>query len=152
MNLSITRGALVFLIIAWIVWYWVFVSVYPEKFKNLEIDNPTIGSVNSSFREAYSYITWKSIELWNKSKELYDKNITPTVNDATNEIKNTVDETKWKIDNVRKTLSWAEETIDKAWKVIEEWKATVNDATAVFKDVKKMNKEIIWTVNKDVVQ
>lgn len=152
MNLSITRGALVFFIIISMISYSLYVSIFPEKLKNFEFDNQTIWTINTKIRSVYSYITWKTTEIWDKSKELYDKNIDPTINNAKSKIENTVTETKWKIDNVRKTLSWAEQTIDKAWKVLEKWQETVKEATEVFNDVQRMNDAVIWTVNEDVVQ
>lgn len=152
MSLVIKRSFLIIIIIFWIIAYSVYISLNPDKFKDFEFDNPTIWTINTKIREIYSQISWKTIELSDKSKELYNENIDPTVNKAKNEINNTVNETKWKIDSVRKTLSWAEQTIDKAWKVIEKWKEAVEWATEVFNDVEKMNDAIIWTVNEDVVQ
>ncbi len=152
MSIVASKGSIFIIILFSLIWYSIYVTVNAEKLKTFEFDNSTIGTINTKLREINWYITWKSTELWNKSKELYNKEINPTVNKATNEIKNTVDETKWKIDNVRKTLSWAEQTIDKAWKVIEKWKETIEWATEVFNDVERMNDWIIWTVNKDVVQ
>lgn len=152
MSVVVKKSFLVVSFIILIIAYCLFVSLQPEKLSNFESENPLVLKVNTKIREIYSQISWKTVELSDKSKELYNENIDPTVNKAKNEINNTVTETKWKIDSVRKTLSWAEQTIDKAWKVIEKWKETVEEATEVFNDVEKMNDTIIGTVNKDVVQ
>lgn len=152
MSVVVKKSFLVVSIIIMIISYCLFVSLKPEKLSNFESENPLLLKVNTKIREIYSQISWKTAELSDKSKELYNENIDPTVNKAKNEINNTVTETKWKIDSVRKTLSWAEQTIDKAGKVIEKWKETVEEATEVFNDVEKMNDTIIGTVNKDVVQ
>lgn len=152
MSVVVKKSFLVVSFIILIIAYCLFVSLQPEKLSNFESENPLVLKVNTKIREIYSQISWKTVELSDKSKELYNENIDPTINKAKNEINNTVTETKWKIDSVRKTLSWAEQTIDKAWKVIEKWKETVEEATEVFNDVEKMNDTIIGTVNKDVVQ
>lgn len=147
MSLVIKRSFLAILIILGLFWYFIYVNIYPEKFKNLEFDNQTIGALNSKLRTIYEYISWKTSEYSWRTKDLYNKKIDPSVTKAKSWITDTIDTTKVKIDTVRKTLSWAENTINKAKVVIEKWKETVSEATEVFNDVEKMSDAIIWTVN-----
>lgn len=152
MSLAIKRSTFVILIILSIIWYGIYVSLYPAKFENFEFDNPRIWIIHTKMRSVYSFVTGKSIYIWNKSKELYDSKVTPKVDSVSNEIKSWIDSTKDKIDTVRKTLSWAEQTIDKAWKAIEDWKNAIEWATEVFSDVNKMSEWITNSVNKNIMQ
>lgn len=147
MSLVIKRSFLAILVILGLFWYFISVNIYPEKFKNLEYDYQTIETLNSKLRTIYSYISWKTSEYSWRTKDLYNKNIDPTVTKAKSWITDTIDTTKVKIDTVRKSLSWAEDTLNKAKEVIEKWKETVSEATEVFNDVEKMGEVIIWSVN-----
>jgi len=115
--------------------------MYPEKFKEIESNYPVIWKINSGLIEIWTYLTWKTTDISDQSKELYDSQIDPIIT-----------ETKWKIDNVRKTLSWAEETVNKATKVIEKWKETLDEAGNVIVDINKIWDWVMNSVNKDAMQ
>jgi len=152
MSLKIKKSSLIFLIILSIIWYSVYVNSYPEKFKDINSNYPIIWKINTIIINIWNYVKWETVELTDKSKELYNEKLVPTITKAKNEINNTVIETKWKIDWVRKTLSWAEQTIDKAWKVIKKWQETLNEAGEVMIDFNKIWEWVMNSVNKDVVQ
>jgi hypothetical protein len=141
MSITVKKSFLVFLIILTFIWYSVYLNMYPEKFKEIESNYPVIWKINSGLIEIWTYLTWKTTDISDQSKELYDSQIDPIIT-----------ETKWKIDNVRKTLSWAEETVNKATKVIEKWKETLDEAGNVIVDINKIWDWVMNSVNKDAMQ
>ncbi len=137
MSLTIKKSSFIFLIILSVIWYSVYLNIYPEKFKEIESNYPVIWKINSGLIRIWTYLTWKSTDISDKSKELYNETVT---------------ETKWKIDSVRKTLSWAEQTIDKAWQVIKKWQETLNEAGDVIVDIDRIWDWIMNSVNKDAMR
>lgn len=152
MQLKIWPKLYVFMIIIFIISYATYIIVNKNNVALFEENNPIVWKLNSTIRDAYWKITWKSEELSNSSKDLYEKNVAPKINEAKTEVEDWVNLTKQKIDNVRKSLSWAEETINKTKEVINKWTETINQANDVLNDLNKMwdsikNSINTWAVN-----
>lgn len=147
MSITVKKSFLVFLIIVTFIWYSIYLNMYPDKFKEIESNYPMIWKINSGLIQIWSYLTWKTTDISDKSKELYNSQIDPNVKKIEWQIQTWVNNTKQKIDSVRKTLSWAEQTIDKAWKVIEKWKETLDEAGNVIVDINKIWNWIMNSVN-----
>lgn len=147
MSITVKKSFLVFLIIISFIWYATYLNTYPEKFKEIESNYPMIWKINSGLIRIWTYLTWKTTDISDKSKELYNSQIDPNVKKIEWQIQTWVDNTKQKIDSVRKTLSWAEQTIDKAWKVIKKWQETLDEAGNVIGDINKIWNWIMNSVN-----
>jgi hypothetical protein len=147
MSITVKKSFLVFLMVLTFIWYSVYLNIYPEKFKEIESNYPMIWKINSGLIRIWTYLTWKTIDISDKSKELYNSQIDPSVVKIRGEIQTWVDNTKQKINSVRKTLSWAEETMNKATNVIEKWKETLDEAGNVIVDINKIWNWIMNSVN-----
>nr|MDD3719940.1 hypothetical protein [Candidatus Gracilibacteria bacterium] len=132
--------------------YTVFVSYNKSGLENYELTHPTIGKINSILRGFYENITGKGEEISTNSKNLYDKNIAPNVDNIKNGVEDGINTTKERVDNVRLALSGAEDTINKTKEVIDKGTETINQATEVFNDMNKMGNVIMNSVNTGAIK
>ncbi|MFA5916807.1 MAG: hypothetical protein WC850_01055 [Candidatus Gracilibacteria bacterium] len=152
MSITVKKSFLVFLMVLTFIGYSVYLNIYPEKFKEIESNYPMIGKINSGLIRIGTYLTGKTIDISDKSKELYNSQIDPSVVKIRGEIQTGVDNTKQKINSVRKTLSGAEETMNKATNVIEKGKETLDEAGNVIVDINKIGNGIMNSVNTGAMQ